>query len=72
MMLTTDETLLFSSAVNNDILVYFFVIGVDCQINKLTKSTKGFCISVRLPYTIKLNIKEAFMRNDGFLQRLMW
>ena len=53
MMLTTDETLLFSSAVNNDILVYFFVIGVDCQINKLTKSTKAFLLVLGFP--IQLN-----------------
>ena len=70
MMLRNDVTLLSFSAGNNDVLVYFFMSQVWTV--KLTKSTNIFCISYRVACTIKLNIKEAFMGNDGFLQRFMW
>ena len=39
--------------------------------SKLTESKNIFCISGRVACTIKLNIKETFMGNNGFLQRFM-
>ena len=39
---------------------------------KLTESANIFCISDGVACTIKPNIKEAFIGNDGFLQSVMW
>ena len=38
---------------------------------KPTESTNNFCTSDRLVCTIKVNIKERFTGNDGFLQMFM-
>ena len=38
---------------------------------KLTESTDA-CTSDREAFTIKVNIKETFMENEGFLQMFMW
>ena len=38
---------------------------------KLTESTDT-CTSDRVASTIKVNIKETFMGNEGFLQMFMW
>ena len=38
---------------------------------KLTESTET-CTSDRVAYTIKVNIKETFMRNEGLLQMFIW
>ena len=38
---------------------------------KLTESKNVFCINGRVACTIKLNIKETFMQEDGFLQKFM-
>ena len=65
MQLKTDVTLLFVSAVNNDIFVY------QIWTIKLTQSKNGFCVSDRVACTIKMNIKRTFMGNNGFLQKLM-
>ena len=60
MKLTTNVTLLLLSAVDNDIFVYFF-----CH--------KNVCyVRVRVTHTIKVNIKETIMGNDGFLQLFIW
>ena len=69
MKLTTDVTLLFLSAVNNDIFVYFLL---HVWTIKLTESRNICYISDRVACTIKVNIKETFMGNDGFLQIFMW
>ena len=39
---------------------------------KLTESTNICCTSDRVTCTIKVNIKETFMGNDGFLQMFIW
>ena len=39
---------------------------------KLTESANTCCISDRVGCTVKINIKETFMGNEGFLQVLMW
>ena len=39
---------------------------------KLTESTNNFCTSDRVVRTIKVNMKERLIGNDGFLQILMW
>ena len=39
---------------------------------KLTESTNKVCTSDRAVRTIKVNMKERFIGNDGFLQILMW
>ena len=39
---------------------------------KLTESTNKVCTSDRTVRTIKVNMKERFIGNDGFLQILMW
>ena len=66
MMLTTDLTLLPLSAVDNDIFAYFFMSQVWTM--KLTESINICYDSVRVFRTIKLNIKETFMGNDGSLK----
>ena len=38
----------------------------------LTESTNLCCTTDRLACTIKVNIKERFIGNDGFLQVFMW
>ena len=38
---------------------------------KLTESTET-CTSDRVGCTIKVNIKETFMRNEGLLQMFIW
>ena len=38
---------------------------------KVTESTNIY-VSVRVVCTIKVNVKNAFMRNDSFLQMFMW
>ena len=39
---------------------------------KLTESTNIYYFSDRFASTIKVNIKEIFMRNDDFLQVFIW
>ena len=39
---------------------------------KLTTSSSICYISDRVPCTMKVNIKQTFMGNDGFLQMFMW
>ena len=39
---------------------------------KSTESIYIHYVSVRVARTIKMNIKETFMRNDGFLQMFIW
>ena len=39
---------------------------------KLTESTNTFCTSDRVVRTIKVNMKERFIGNGGFLQMFMW
>ena len=39
---------------------------------KLTESTNIFCTSDKVVRTIKVNIKETCMGNDGFLQMCIW
>ena len=39
---------------------------------KITESTNIFCTSDRLVGTIKVNIKERLIGNDGFLQMFLW
>ena len=69
MKLTTDVTLLFLLAVDNDIFVYFL-----CQVwtINLNESINISCVSVRVSRTFKVNIKETFMGNDSFLQLFIW
>ena len=38
----------------------------------LTESTNLCCTTDRLACTIKVNIKERLIGNDGFLQMFMW
>ena len=50
-------------------LLSFCVTGVDYEISWITKN---ICyISDRIACTIKVNIKEIFLENDGFLQMFM-
>ena len=66
MKLTTDLFLLFLSAVNNDIFVYFLCYR--CRLwNQLNQR-----ILDRVACTTKVNIAERFMGNDGFLQMFIW
>ena len=65
MKLTTNVILLFLSAVNTDIFVYFLMLQVRAM--KLTESTNTCCTSDTVVCTIKVNIKVRFMANDGFL-----
>ena len=39
---------------------------------KLTESTNICCTSDRVVCTIKVNDKETFMGNEGFLQMFIW
>ena len=39
---------------------------------KLTESVNTCCISDSVGCTVKINIKESLMGNEGFLQVLMW
>ena len=39
---------------------------------KLTESTNIYCTSEKLVCKIKVNIKERFVGNEGFLQVFMW
>ena len=39
---------------------------------KLTESTNNFCTSDTAVRTIKVNMQERFIGNDGFLQIFMW
>ena len=39
---------------------------------KVTESINICCIIDRVACTIKVNIKETFMGNDGFLQMFIW
>ena len=56
---------MFLSSVNNNFLM-------QVRAMKFTESTSIWCISVRLTCTGKLNIKKAFMGNQGFVQIFMW
>ena len=67
MELTTDVTLLFPAAVNNNI---FSMLQVWTM--KLNESTNIFYASNAVACTIKVNIKETFMGNEGFLQMFIW
>ena len=62
--LTTDVTLLFLSAVDNYICVYLMS---KVWTIKLIESVNICYVSVRAACTIKVNIKETFMGNDGFM-----
>ena len=64
MKLTTDVTLPLLLEVNNDISI-FFISQVWTM--KLTASTNFCYISDRNGRTVKVNIKETFMGNNGFL-----
>ena len=60
---TRDLTLQLLSSVNNDLFfLFFFVIGVGCEIECVgaTESTHILYVSVRVKCTIKLNIEENF------------
>ena len=70
MKLTADITWLFLSAVNTEIFVVFFLLQM--LTIKSTESTNNFCPSDRAVRAGKVNIKERFIENDGFLQILMW
>ena len=69
MKLTFDVTLLFLSAVNNMFVYLFMLQGWNM---KSTESTNICCTSDRVACSFKINIKEAFMGNDGLLQMFMW
>ena len=56
MKFRTDVTLLFLSAVNNEICLLFMVKVWNL---KLTESMNIFCISDRVASAIKLNIEET-------------
>ena len=78
MKLTTDATLLFPSAEDNGIFVFFTTstllkIGSRVQVwtMKLIESMNIY-LNVRVFRTIKVNIKETFMGNDPFLQMFIW
>ena len=57
MKFRTDVTLLFLSAVNNEICLLFMV---KVWTLKLTESMNIFCISDRVASAIKLNIEETW------------
>ena len=67
MKLTTVVTLQFLLEVDNHIFFTFYVTGV-----KLTASTNICYISDRVVCTVKVNIKENIVRNNGFLALLMY
>ena len=62
MKLTTGVTLLLLSAVDNDIFLFMSQVPT----LKSTESTNICYISDRVTYTIKRNIKETFLENNGF------
>ena len=64
MKLTTDVTRLVLSVVDNDIFFLFF-ISQDIFMT-LTELRKIYYISDRVACTVKLNIKETFLGNNGF------
>ena len=64
MKLTTDVTLLFLSAVNNIYLFCFFMSQVWTM--KSTESTNICYVSDTVACTIKMNVKQTFLRNDSF------
>ena len=64
MELITDVTLLFLAAVNNNI---FSMLQVRTM--KLNESANICYFSNVAACTIKVNIKETFMGNDGFRQK---
>ena len=66
--LTTDVILQFLSSVNNGIFVYFWSCRFVYEINLMNTC----CTSDKVASKIKINIKETFMRNEGFLQVFMW
>ena len=66
MKFTADVTLLILSAVNNDIFFLFSTLQMWTM--KLTESMNICYISDRVACTVKVNIKESFMENCGFLQ----
>ena len=66
MKFTADVILLILSAVNNDIFFLFSTLQMWTM--KLTESMNICYISDRVACTIKVNIKESFMKNCGFLQ----
>ena len=66
MKFTADVILLILSAVNNDIFFLFSTLQMWTM--KLTESMNICYISDRTACTIKVNIKESFMENCGFLQ----
>ena len=47
----------------------FFITDVGYEINRIDKY---LVYSVRVTYTIQLNIKKALMGNQGFVQMFMW
>ena len=63
MKLRTNVTLLFHSAVNNIIFVCFMS---QVWAMKLAESTNICYVSDRVPFAIKMNVKETFMENDSF------
>ena len=63
MKLTTGVTLMLFSAVDNDIFIFFHVA---CLTIKLTESKNICYISDKVSCTIKRNIKETFLENNGF------
>ena len=52
-------------------MAYFFIFeaaGLYYEINLMNTC----CTSDKVASKIKVNIKETFMRNEGFLQVFMW
>ena len=64
MKLTTDVTWLLLSVVDNDIFFYFLCHRI--LFMTLNESKKICYISDRVACTVKLNIKETFLGNNGF------
>ena len=62
-----DVTWRLLSAVDNDIFIFFMSRVLTMT---LTESTNIFYISDRVACTVKLNIKETFLRNNGFLANI--
>ena len=52
-------------------MVYLLFLKLQVWTMKLTESMDT-CTSDRVACTIKVNIKETFMGNEGFLQMFMW
>ena len=52
-------------------MAYLFIFEVAGCTMKLTESMNTCCTSDRVACTIKVNIKETFMGNEGFLQMFM-